>query len=97
MGGGVSIIDALGIELFRVTSRGSAVIDSAPGPLNLEDKKTHRLEWTRSADGRMSVAIDGREILAATDLGLRGDFDGLRMVNRGGDYIVKRIVVYGSQ
>ncbi len=86
-----------GIELFRVTSRGSAVIDSAPGPLNLEDKKTHRLEWTRSADGRMRVAIDGREILAATDLSFRDDFDGLRMVNRGGDYIVKRIVVYGSQ
>jgi hypothetical protein len=32
-----------GVELFRVTGRGSAVIDSAPGPLNLEDKKTHRL------------------------------------------------------
>ncbi len=86
-----------GIELFRVTSRGSAVIDSAPGPLNLEDKKTHRLEWTRSADGRMSVAIDGREILAATDLSFRGDFDGLRMVNRGGDYIIKRIAVYGTK
>ena len=86
-----------GIELFRVTGRGSAVIDSAPGPLNLEDKKTHRLEWTRSADGRMSVSIDGREILVATDLGSRGDFDGLRMVNRGGDYIVKRIAVYGTE
>ena len=86
-----------GIELFRVTGQGSAVIASAPGPLNLEDKKTHRLEWTRSAAGRMSVVLDGREILAATDLGLRGDFDGFRMVNRGGDYIIKRIAVYGTQ
>ncbi len=85
-----------GISLFRVTGRGSAVIDSAPGPLNLEDKKTHRLEWTRSADGLMRVAIDGREILAATDLGLRGDFDGFRMVNRGGDDIIKQLKVYGA-
>ena len=80
-----------------MTGQGSAVIASAPGPLNLEDKKTHRLEWTRSADGRMSVVLDGREILAATDLGLRGDFDGFRMVNRGGDYIIKRIAIYGTQ
>ncbi len=86
-----------GIELSRASGRGSAVIDSAPGPLNLEDKKTHRLEWTRSADGLMRVSIDGRQILAATDLGFRGDFDGLRLVNRGGDYIIKQLKVYGSR
>ncbi len=86
-----------GLELLSASSRGSAVIANAPGPLNLEDKKTHRLDWTRSADGRMTVAIDGRQILTATDVGLRGDFDGLRMVNRGGDYIIKRIAVYGTR
>ncbi len=80
-----------------MTGRGSAVIDSAPGPLNLEDKKTHRLEWTRQGDGRMSVVLDGRQILTAADLGLRGDFEGFRMVNRGGDYIIKQLKIYGTQ
>ena len=86
-----------GIELFRVTGQGSAVIASAPGPLNLEDKKTHRLEWTRGTDGSMIVSIDAKQVLAATDLGFRQDFDGLRMVNRGGDYIFKRFAVYGTR
>jgi len=86
-----------GLELLGVSGRGTAVIDSAPGPLNLEDKKTHRLEWTRQADGRMRVVLDGREILAANDLSFRGRFDGMRLVNRGGDYIVKQLKVYGSR
>ena len=80
-----------------MTGQGSAVIASAPGPLNLEDKKTHRLEWTRSADGLMRVAIDGREVISATDVAFRSDFDGFRMVNRGGDYIVKQLKVYGTR
>jgi hypothetical protein len=45
----------------------------------------------------MRVAIDGREILTATDMGFQADFDGLRMVNRGGDYIFKRFTVYGTR
>lgn len=65
--------------------------------MNLEDKKTHLLEWTRRNDGAMRVAIDGREILTATDMGFQADFDGLRMVNRGGDYIFKRFTVYGTR
>ncbi len=84
-----------GLELLRTSSRGSNVIDSAR--LNLEDKKTHRLVWTRRADGLMRVSIDGREVLSATDTGFKSDFDGLRMVNRGGDYIIKRIAVYGAR
>ena len=64
--------------------------------MNLEDKKFHQLEWTRRMDCAMRIAIDGREILAATDMGFQGDFDGLRMVNRGGDYIFKRFTVYGT-
>ncbi len=65
--------------------------------MNLEDKKTHRLEWTRGTDGAMTVSIDAKQVLTATDLGFRQDFDGLRMVNRGGDYIFKRFAVYGTK
>ncbi|MBC8338019.1 MAG: hypothetical protein ISR51_00955 [Rhodospirillales bacterium] len=86
-----------GLELIRVTGRGSAIIDSRPGPFHLEDKKTHRLDWTRRADGLMTVSLDGRDIMTASDRTYLQNFDGLRLVNRGGDYIVKRVTASGTQ
>ncbi len=83
-------------ELLRVSARGSSVIDSRSAQMSLEDKKTHRIEWTRHDDGRMTVSIDGREILKVTDRGVRTPFDGFRMVNRGGDYILKSIRIFAS-
>jgi hypothetical protein len=85
-----------GMELLRVSSRGTSVIDRRTGLTALEDKKTHTLQWTRSADGGMTVAIDGREVLRGFDPEFREGFDGLRMVNRGGDYILKRITVFST-
>ena len=86
-----------GLDLIRVTGRGSSIIDSRPGPFHLEDKKTHRLEWTRRADGRMTVSLDGKEIMTASDRAYNQAFNGLRLVNRGGDYIIKSIAVNGTQ
>ena len=86
-----------GLDLIRITGRGSSIIDSRPGPFLLEDKKFHRLEWTRRADGLMTVSLDGKEIMNATDRAYTQDFDGLRLVNRGGDYNIKSIVVNGTQ
>ena len=85
-----------GLELLRVSARGSSIIDRRTGLTALEDKKTHRLLWTRDADGLMAVSIDGREVLKAADQAFRSPFDGLRMVNRGGDYILKRIAVFAT-
>jgi len=82
------------LELLRVSPRGSSIIDRRTGLVALEDKKTHRLLWTRNADGLMAVSIDGREVLKASDKAFRGPFDGLRIVNQGGDYIFKRIAVF---
>ena len=82
------------LELLRVSPRGSSIIDRRTGLVALEDKKTHRLLWMRNADGLMTVSIDGREVLKASDKAFRGPFDGLRIVNQGGDYIFKRIAVF---
>ncbi|MDA0305438.1 MAG: hypothetical protein O3B76_04025 [Proteobacteria bacterium] len=79
-------------ELVRASPRGANVIDSRTGP-SLENKKTHHLVWTRQTDGQMRVAIDGEEILTTNDRSTAKPFDGLRIVNRGGDYIIKRIAV----
>jgi hypothetical protein len=45
----------------------------------------------------MAVSLDGKEIMTASDRAYNQDFDGLRLVNRGGDYIIKSITVNGTQ
>lgn len=83
------------MELLRVSSRGVSVIDSTPGPLNLEDQKAHRIEWTRHIDGTMTVSVDGEEKISAIDRGFRDPFDGFLISNLGGDYIVRQVTILG--
>lgn len=83
-------------ELVKASPRGSNVIEKRTGTA-LENKKTHYLKWTRDDDGLMRVVIDGREILSIPDRSTAKPFDGLRIVNRGGDYIIKRITITGTK
>ncbi len=83
------------LELLRVTGRGTSVIEASRVPVALEDKKTHLIDWSRSADGTMAVTVDGKERLRARDNGFRGPFDGFLMVNRGGDFILRRVSALG--
>ena len=85
-----------GVELRRVSRRGDSIVERSAKPTPLEDKKNHELTWSRYDDGRMTVAIDGKTVFEAMDRGFRESFDGLALVNRGGDYIVKRISVEGK-
>ena len=82
-----------GLSLLIVSSKGPRVIDQSIGPMTLEDKKTHALRWTRDKGGRMTISVDGREILNTLDRGFGDPFQGLTMTNRGGDYIIKRVTV----
>ena len=86
-----------GLELLRVSPWGSSVVERVAGPLTLEDKKTHRIEWTRRADGEMTVSLDGKALFTTVDRGVTDPFDGFLMVNRGGEYILKRLAVYGTE
>jgi len=79
------------LELLRTSSRGTGVVDSSAEALNLEDKKFHAFEWLRYADGRMTVSVDGREVLSTVDRGFRDSFAGIAIANRGGDYIMKQV------
>lgn len=82
------------LALLRVSGRGEDVIARAARPLALEDKKSHAIKWSRDGAGRMSVSIDGRQVITATDHNARGPFDGVSISNRGGDYIIKSISVF---
>jgi hypothetical protein len=79
-----------GVQLHRVGSSGSSVIATSE-PLSIEDKEFHTVTWTRGTDGMMRVSVDGTEMLAATDRAFSDPFDGVRISNTSGDFIVKRI------
>jgi len=81
------------LELLRVGAASSAVVQTSAAPLALEDQKTHALIWTRDGQGKMRVTLDGTEILATADRGYRDPFDGIAIVNHGGDYIIRRVSV----
>jgi len=84
-----------GLQLQRVGSRGTSVVDTTAKPLTLEDKKFHDIEWTRGGDGTMTVSVDGETLLTTVDRGFSDAFDGLRFSDRGGDFIIKHVTVDG--
>lgn len=85
------------LELLSVSGQGARVIDRGLAPLSLEDKRAHFIEWTRHADGRMAVSVDATEVLTTQDRGFAGAFDGFRLVNRGGDFIVRSVSIEGVE
>jgi len=84
------------LQIDRVSSRGTSVVERATKAHPLEDKKIHRIQWQRYGDGRMSVSINGTEVLTTADRGFRDAFSGLALINTGGDYIIKTVAVSGT-
>lgn len=80
---------------LRITSRsGARTIAIEPGPISLEDKKVHTLQWTRAVDGTMRVDLDGKTVFDLRDVSFMDPFNGLGMATRGGDFIIKRVSVH---
>jgi len=81
------------LSLLRVNSRGRAVIEASTRPVRLEDKKVHTLRWTRDASGRMQVTLDKNTLIDVSDRSFSDPFDGIVIINKGTDVIVKSINV----
>lgn len=81
------------LDLIKRTSRGSTILDTTTLRRPLEDNKYHTIGWQRSSNGRMAISVDGHEVLSTNDRGFSDPFNGLALINRGGDYIVKKIEV----
>ena len=45
----------------------------------------------------MTVSVDEKEVMRVTDRGIGDPFDGFAMVNRGGDYVLRRIAIRGTR
>lgn len=80
-----------GLSLVRLISGSVEVIARQEGQLELEDGRFHSIIWTRDGNGEMQVHVDDRRLLRVRDTGLRDPFQGVVMVNQGGDYTLGRV------
>ncbi len=84
------------LSLVRVGARGVTVLRSVREPVRFEDGKRHKLKLARDIVGEMTVEVDGKTLLRLHDRSFRDDFDRVVLRNRGGDYAVRGIAIYGA-
>jgi len=88
------------VEILRVSSRGSSVVDGAVVAAatwaTQQAAQPKTILFTRDDVGDMNVSIDGTVVLTANDRAFRDGFDGFIVRNGGGDYVVKSISGYSK-
>lgn len=84
-----------GMELQLVQGQNAQTIGSSSA-FRLEDGKTHDILWTRDSYGRMAISVDNRKLIEAADSTLRGDFNGILLINSGGAYWIRSIEISGQ-
>lgn len=84
------------ITLLRLAPGRSSVIDFYDQKVDLEDGRSHILEWRRHAGGEMVVLLDQKEIIRAVDRAFGDPYDGFTVINTGGDYAIKQIAISGA-
>lgn len=85
------------LELVRRSpSGGSSTLELYDKPLDLADNKAHTMVWTRDSLGAMKITVDGATLIRVTDRSFRDPFDGITIVNSGGDYGIRRIKIDGA-
>ncbi len=81
-------------ELVRLSTRGTkSTLELYDQRSTLEDDQAHTVVWTRDRHGAMAVAVDGQELFRVTDRSFRDPFDGFAIINGGGDFALRRIVI----
>jgi hypothetical protein len=86
---------ARGLVLSRISDRSVQTLASSSGSVDLEDGKSHVIEWNRGPGGKMTVNLDGKLALQATDVAGHKPFTGFVMVNTGGSYGVRSVAING--
>lgn len=86
------------LELASISPRGAvATVEIHDEPVALEDERTHSIEWTRDSDGRMVIMVDGTEVIHVVDRRFRDSFNGIAVINAGGDYALRSITIDGTE
>jgi hypothetical protein len=83
-------------SLNRIAVGRSSVIEVYDQLVNLEDGRSHNVEWRRGADGEMVVLLDDKEIIRTVDRASEESYDGFTIINGGGDYAFSQIAIFGT-
>jgi hypothetical protein len=82
--------------LNRIAPGRSSTIEVYDQLVNLEDGRSHNVEWRRGTDGEMVVLLDDKEIIRTVDRASEESFDGFTVINGGGDYAFSQIAIFGT-
>ena len=83
------------IELLRINSRGSSVIDSKRKTVSLN--QAHVFEWLRDESGMMTLAMDGEQLFHISDRRYMNDFSGFMLKNLSGSMILHEVTIVGKE
>jgi len=81
------------IEMVRMRPWGSSVVYTQQKAPILDDGRSHVVQWTRDRAGNMKVSVDQKLLFSVADTGLSGDFQGLTIINGGGDFGIAAVSV----
>ena len=85
------------LVLSRFGRRGVVVIGEYRDKLQLEDGQSHTVALVRAGDGTMTASVDGSEVIQVKSSAFKDPFDGVSLVNGGGDYAIRSVAVYGER
>ncbi len=89
--------NAQGLLLQLVTPQGARNIAAYEGGVRLEDGRAHDIAMSRDPRGRFLVTVDGQTAIKAKDTSLKGNFDGVLLINTGGSYWIREIGIEQAQ
>ena len=85
------------LSLLRFGPNRSAVIEIADQGIALEDGNPHTIEWRRGNDGEMVVLLDNKAVIRTVDRAYDDPFDGFAVINKGGEFELKQVSVFGTK
>jgi hypothetical protein len=81
----------------RLRGQRESVLESVRLKQNLLDGVEHRIDWTRDANGEMVVRVDDKEVIRIVDRSFRDPFEGIRMLNGGGQQVLFGLRINGTK
>lgn len=85
------------LALVRSKGGETEILAQASGVHELGDGKRHLVVWTRDANGRMTVKVDKKERLVATDTAFQSNFAGFSFVAVAGAWNLHDISTYSAR
>ena len=85
------------LTLVRLSAGSISTIARFTLAKGLEDSAYHRLTLRRAPDGAMDALLDGAVVMSGVHVDtLNTPFEGLTLINRGGDFAFRNVTVMGS-